>query len=44
MNRDKVSDILVVAKIMDILNKSGADIPKSVFGFLCRKCMKGGAE
>ena len=40
MNRDKLSDVLAVAKIMDILNKSGADIPKSVFSFLAESLLK----
>ena len=40
MNRDKLSDVLAIAEIMDILNKSGADIPKSVFGFLTESLLK----
>ena len=40
MNRDKLSDVLAVAKIMDILNKSGADVPKSVFSFLSESLLK----
>ena len=40
MNRDKLSGVLAVAKIIDILNKSGADIPKSVFSFLTESLLK----
>lgn len=40
MNRDKLSGVLAVAKIIDILNKSGADIPKSVFSFLAESLLK----
>lgn len=38
--KDKLSDVLAIAEIMDILNKSGADIPKSVFGFLTDSLLK----
>lgn len=40
MNKDKLSDVLAIAEIMDILNKSGADIPKSVFSFLAKSLLK----
>lgn len=40
MNKDKLSDVLAIAEIMDILNKSGADIPKSVFSFLAESLLK----
>ena len=40
MNRDKLSDVLAIAEIMDILNKSGAYIPKSVFSFLAKSLLK----
>lgn len=40
MDKDKLSDVLAIAEIMDILNKSGADIPKSVFGFLTESLLK----
>lgn len=40
MNRDKLSDVLAIAEIMDILNKSGADVPKSVFSFLSESLLK----
>ena len=40
MDKDKLSDILAIAEIMDILNKSGADIPKSVFSFLAESLLK----
>lgn len=40
LTKDKLSDVLAIAEIMDILNKSGADIPKSVFGFLAKSLLK----
>ena len=40
MDKDKLSDVLAIAEIMDILNKSGADIPKSVFSFLAKSLLK----
>ena len=40
LTKDKLSDVLAIAEIMDILNKSGADIPKSVFGFLTESLLK----
>ena len=40
MNRNKLSDVSAIAEIMDILNKSGADIPKSVFSFLAKSLLK----
>lgn len=38
--KDKLSDVLAIAEIMDILNKSGADILKSVFSFLAKSLLK----
>ena len=38
--KDKLSDVLAIAEIMDILNKSGADVPMSVFGFLTESLLK----
>ena len=40
LTKDKLSDVLAIAEIMDILNKSGADIPKSVFSFLANSLLK----
>lgn len=40
MNRDKLSDVSAIAEIMDILNKSGIDVPMSVFGFLTESLLK----
>lgn len=40
LTKDKLSDVLAIAEIMDILNKSGADIPKSVFSFLTESLLK----
>ena len=40
LTKDKLSDVLAIAEIMDILNKSGADIPKSVFSFLAESLLK----
>lgn len=40
LTKDKLSDVLAIAEIMDILNKSGADIPKSVFSFLAKSLLK----
>ena len=40
MNRDKLSDVLAIAETMDILNKSGIDVPMSVFGFLTESLLK----
>ena len=40
LTKDKLSDVLAIAEIMDILNKSGADIPKSVFNFLAESLLK----
>ena len=40
LTKDKLSDVLAIAEIMDILNKSGADIPKSVFNFLAKSLLK----
>lgn len=40
MNKDNLSGVFTVAKIMDILNKSGEDIPKNVFGFLTESLLK----
>ena len=40
MNKDNLSGVFTVAKIMDILNKSGEDIPKSVFSFLAKSLLK----
>ena len=40
LTKDKLSDVLAIAEIMDILNKSGADVPMSVFGFLTESLLK----
>ena len=40
LTKDKLSDVLAIAEIMDILNKSGADISKSVFSFLTKSLLK----
>lgn len=40
LTKDKLSDVLAIAEIMDILNKSGTDIPKSVFSFLAKSLLK----
>lgn len=40
MDKDKLSDVLAIAEIMDILNKSGADVPMCVFGFLTESLLK----
>ena len=40
LTKDKLSAIVALAEIMDILNKSGADIPKSVFSFLTESLLK----
>ena len=40
LTKDKLSDVLAIAEIMDILNKSGTDIPKSVFSFLTESLLK----
>lgn len=40
LTKDKLSDVLAIVEIMDILNKSGADIPKSVFSFLAKSLLK----
>ena len=40
MDKDKLSGVFTVAKIMDILNKSGEDIPKNVFSFLTESLLK----
>ena len=40
MNKDNLSGVFTVAKIMDILNKSGEDIPKNVFSFLTESLLK----
>ena len=40
LTKDKLSDVLAIAEIMDILNKSGADVPMSVFGFLAKSLLK----
>lgn len=40
LTKDKLSDVLAIAEIMDILNKSGADIPKSVFSFSQSRYLK----
>lgn len=40
LTKDKLSAIVAIAEIMDILNKSGVDIPMSVFGFLTESLLK----
>lgn len=40
LTKDKLSDVLAIAEIMDILNKSGADVPMCVFGFLTESLLK----
>lgn len=40
MNKDNLSGVFTVAKIMDILNKSGEDIPRNVFSFLTESLLK----
>lgn len=40
LTKDKLSDVLAIAEIMDILNKSGADVPMGVFGFLTESLLK----
>ena len=40
LTKDKLSDVLAIAEIMNILNKSGADISKSVFSFLTKSLLK----